>query len=164
MSGGTGATSERLVNDGMPSPGRNGHSGAGTAHHWTAWTHVSVLEYPPVPEAVPSARHWAARSLRDWQLDDIADDALVALSELLTNAITASARMPGQPGVRVKLLFDPGQLVVEVFDQAAGIPEIRMPSWDEPGGRGLLAVAGLARRWDWSRTEDGKSVWCDFWL
>jgi hypothetical protein len=25
-------------------------------------------------------------------------------------------------------------------------------------------VAGLARRWGWTRPLDGTIVWCDFWL
>jgi anti-sigma regulatory factor (Ser/Thr protein kinase) len=161
MSGGTGAVNSRLLLPGQPGAGREGQAGAGTAFRWER---VCVLEYPPVPEAVPSARLRARQALRGWGLDEVADDGLVALCELLTNAVTASANMPSRPTVRVRLLADPGQLIIEVFDRAGGVPEIKSPAWDEDGGRGLVTVAGLARRWGWTRHLDGKIVWCDFWL
>jgi len=97
-------------------------------------------------------------------LDEVANDALMVLSELLTNAVRESAAMPALPAVRVKLLADPGQLMIEVFDRAKGMPRIKSPALDEVGGRGLVVVAGLARRWDWIKHEDGKLVWADFWL
>jgi len=159
MRGGTGAVNGLLL-AGQPRLGQQGQPGAGNAFRWER---VCVLEYPPVPEAVPSARLRARHAMRGG-LGEVADDGLVALSELLTNAVTASARMPSLPAVRVRLLADPGQLVIEVFDRAGGVPKIKSPGWDEDGGRGLVTVAGLARRWDWTKHEDGKIVWCDFWL
>jgi len=162
MSGGIGAGNGCLLPAGGPVAGRPGQPGAGTV--FQAWRHVSVQEYPPEPAAVPGARRRAGHALRAWGLGEVADDALMALSELLTNAVTASAGMPALPLVRVRLLADPGQLVIEVFDRADGIPEIRSPALDEVGGRGLAVVAALARRWDWTRHRDGKIVWCDFWL
>jgi len=123
-----------------------------------------VREYPPLPESVPGARRHARRVLGQWGLGAIAADAELALSELLTNAVRASAVLVSRPGVRVRLLADPGQLVVEVFDRAPGRPVRLAPAWDEVGGRGLATVAAVARRWDWARRGDGKIVWCDFWL
>jgi anti-sigma regulatory factor (Ser/Thr protein kinase) len=97
-------------------------------------------------------------------LGAIALDAELALSELLTNAVRESAALPSRPGVRVRLLADPGQLMVEVLDRAPGRPVRMAPALDEPGGRGLATVEALAHRWDWTRHGDGKIVWCDFWL
>ena len=161
MSGGTGAGNGCLLPTGKSVPGRDGQPGAGTIQ---IWRHASVQEYPPVPEAVPSARRRAGHAMRAWGLDEVANDALMVLSELLTNAVRESAAMPALPAVRVKLLADPGQLMIEVFDRAKGMPRIKSPALDEVGGRGLVVVAGLARRWDWIKHEDGKLVWADFWL
>jgi anti-sigma regulatory factor (Ser/Thr protein kinase) len=123
-----------------------------------------VREYPPLPESVPRARRHAQHVLDQWGLGAIALDAELALSELLTNAVRASAVLPSRPGVRVRLLADPGQLMVEVLDRAPGRPVRMAPALDEPGGRGLATVEALAHRWDWTRHGDGKIVWCDFWL
>jgi serine/threonine-protein kinase RsbW len=161
MSGSTGAVSSRPLLTGQPGPGRDGPPGAGTAFQWDR---VCALEYPPVPEAVPRARRHARHVLIQWGFGSIAADAELALSELLTNAVRESAGLPLQPHVRVKLLADPGQLMVEVFDRAPGRPVRLAPAWDQAGGRGLATVAALAHRWDWTRHGDGKIVWCDFWL
>jgi anti-sigma regulatory factor (Ser/Thr protein kinase) len=123
-----------------------------------------VREYPPLPDAVPGARRHARHVLGQWGLGVIAADAELALSELLTNAVRASAVLVSRPGVRVRLLADPGQLLVEVFDRAPGWPVRMTAAWDEVGGRGLATVEAVARRWDWARQGDGKIVWCDFWL
>ena len=72
--------------------------------------------------------------------------------------------LPSRPDVRVRLLADPGQVMVEVLDRAPGRPVRLAPAWDELSGRGLATVAALAHRWDWTRHQDGKIVWCDFWL
>jgi anti-sigma regulatory factor (Ser/Thr protein kinase) len=122
-----------------------------------------VREYPPLPESVPRARQHARHALRQWGFGAIAADVELALSELLSNAVRASAALPSRPDVRVKLLADPGQVMVEVFDRAPGRPVRLAPAWDELSGRGLATVAALAHRWDWTRHQDGKIVWCDFW-
>ncbi|MDQ2877242.1 MAG: ATP-binding protein [Actinomycetota bacterium] len=125
---------------------------------------MSALDYPPLAEAVPGARAHARLVLAEWGFAGIAGDAETALSELLTNAIRESAAMSARPSVTVTLLADPGQLVIQVLDRAPGTPLLREPNWDEPGGRGLFTVAALAHRWDWTRYEDHKIVWCDFWV
>jgi anti-sigma regulatory factor (Ser/Thr protein kinase) len=164
MSSGTGAGSSSLLPTGNPRPRLEEWPTAGPSCQWTAWLHVSVLEFAPLRTAVPNARHHAREVLRAWGFEAVAADAELALSELLTNAVTASVALPLQPRVRVKLLADPGQLMVEVFDQAPGIPTRMTAARDQPGGRGLAMVEALAHRWNWTRYPAGKSVWCDFWL
>jgi len=161
MNGGTGAVNGCLLPTGNPGPRLDERRGAGTAFQWER---VCVLEYQSSPESVPRARRDSRKVLTEWGFGAVAADAEVALSELLTNAIVASAALPLRPGVRVKLLADPGQLVVEVFDHAPGRPVRMAPARDEPRGRGLAMVEALAHRWDWTRYPGGKSVWCDFWL
>jgi anti-sigma regulatory factor (Ser/Thr protein kinase) len=161
MSGGIGAVGSRLLSATRPGSGRDGQPGAGTAFRWER---VSAREYPPLPGSLPRARRHARQVLDRWGLGAIAPDAELALSELLTNAVRESAALPSRPGVGVRLLADPGQLLVEVLDRAPGRPVLMAPAWDEPGGRGLATVEALARRWDWTRHGDIKIVWCDFWL
>jgi anti-sigma regulatory factor (Ser/Thr protein kinase) len=129
------------------------------------WHRASVLEFAPLAEAVPIARGHARSILHERGLEQVADDAELVLPELLTNAVTASAALAARPMVRVALLFDPGQLIIEVFDSAPGAPVLRVPSLDEAGGRGLAIVDQLARRWDWTpHPTGGKTVWADFWV
>ena len=40
--------------------------------------------------------------LRDWDLRDLADDATLIVSELVTNAVTASAILPDRPPVSLR--------------------------------------------------------------
>jgi anti-sigma regulatory factor (Ser/Thr protein kinase) len=161
MNGGTGAVSSRLLSAALPGPGREGRPAAGAAF---PWERVCVREYPPLPESVPRARQHARQALSQWGVGALAADVELALSELLSNAVRASAALPSRPDVRVRLLADPGQVMVEVFDRAPGRPVRLAPAWDELSGRGLATVAALAHRWDWTRHQDGKIVWCDFWL
>jgi len=161
MSGGIDAVNGCLVPAGQPGRGQAGKPGAGTAFRWRR---MSMLEYGPYPEAVGSARAHVRAVLAELRLASIVDDAVFATSELMSNAVRLSAEMRDRPPVRLKLLIDPGQVVVEVFDRAPGQPVVTEPAWDATSGRGLFAVTRLATRLTWNPYEDGKIVWCDFWL
>jgi len=52
--------------------------GAGTAVHRT-----SVLEFAPLPGAIPSARLHTVAVLHEWGLRDLADDAALIVSDSL---------------------------------------------------------------------------------
>ncbi len=107
--------------------------------------------FEAVPSRVREARSFLAAILND---SPLADDALICLSELVTNAIrhSNSARSGGTFTVRVSL--HDGSLRVEVEDQGG--------SWahdhhhDGQSGRGLLIVSQLATTWDIS--GDGTSA------
>jgi anti-sigma regulatory factor (Ser/Thr protein kinase) len=75
---------------------------------------MSFIELAPLPSAVPCARLHAVHVLRDWGLRDLADDAALVISELVTNAVTASAILPGRPPVSLRLISDGGSLRIEV--------------------------------------------------
>jgi len=100
----------------------------------------------------------------------VSDLAQLVVSELITNAVTAS-KTPNGPlhidgraaAVRLVLQSDRQRLVVEVYDQAPGQPVIREASKDMEGGRGLLVVAQSARQWGWNRLvgQHGKVVWAE---
>jgi len=102
-----------------------------------------VREYPPLPESVPRARRHARHVLGQWGFGAIAADAELALSELLSNAERASAVLPSRPGVRVRLLADPGQVMIEVLDRAPGRPVRMAPTETTVGG--TASTPGAAR-------------------
>jgi anti-sigma regulatory factor (Ser/Thr protein kinase) len=124
-------------------------------------TRTHVRRFPATPDQVPRARGFLAALLDG---SPLADDALLCLSELVTNAIqhSHSARPGGH--FTVSTTITPHTLRVEVHDEggpwqaqpaaaAATRPEPAGCGNDaEPGsgpvgqrGRGLMIVAALAR-------------------
>ncbi len=102
---------------------------------------VVARSFPATADQVSEARRFLAAMLGDFPA---AEDAVLCLSELATNAITHSnsARPGGQFTVRASL-GPAGWLRVEVEDDGG--------PWHEPGdnngqrGRGLMIVRDLAR-------------------
>jgi len=107
----------------------------------------SVLELAPLDSATPCARLHAGHVLREWGLAELADDAALIVSELVTNAADASATCPDQPPVTLRLLATADSLVIEVWDRN-GLPLApRVAHDDDECGRGLTVVAALATHW-----------------
>ncbi len=82
-------------------------------------------------------------------------DALVAISELVSNAL-----VHGGPPRRVHLTLRSGALEVQVFDGSRRPPRMIEAPGPEPGGRGLHLVSRLASAWGTEFGPDGKRVWC----
>ena len=74
---------------------------------------------------MPCARLHAVHVLRDWGLRDLADDAALVISELVTNAVTASAILPGLLLVSLRLVSDGQCLRIEVQDHSPADPSAR---------------------------------------
>ncbi|MEU9093943.1 ATP-binding protein [Streptomyces sp. NPDC048428] len=110
--------------------------------------------------SVGAAREFVREALADWGFGEVrADDVLLCVSELATNALV-HAVPPGR-GYRVMLwLRDEGQVRVEVHDSGDGEPGVREP--DGESGRGLVIVDALADRWGVGERVPGKVVWCEF--
>ncbi len=113
----------------------------------------------PASSGAPQlARQLARRACRMWGLSHACDGVVLAVSELVGNAVRHGAR--GQ--VRLRLARTPRRLRVEVADTAGGQPWQRCPSADEEGGRGLLLVAAVSARWGIQPEPVGKTVWVEF--
>ncbi len=113
---------------------------------------------------VPRARALLHAVLTGWGADqDVLDTAELVLSELVTNALRARAPRDRQVGVRLAHSPQDGLLRLEVSDAGEGRPEVRNPSEDETGGRGLLLVDALAHRWGVREREGGigKTTWAE---
>ncbi|MFF2331079.1 MULTISPECIES: ATP-binding protein [unclassified Streptomyces] len=114
--------------------------------------------------SVPLVRQFVRRALVDWACDARADDVLLCVSELVTNAVLHG--VPPGRGFRIHLYLEPadGVLRIEVHDSGDG--EVRPADAgaapDAEGGRGLLLVAALADRWGVGERNPGKVVWCEF--
>ena len=118
---------------------------------------TASAEFPSDSSAAPLARRALACWLADWQVDeDVAETALLCLSELVTNAIIHSGTSP-----RVSARLDAERLLVAVQDR--GHRGVARRSEDhEPtdiSGRGLMLVEALATAWSAEHSADGTTVW-----
>jgi anti-sigma regulatory factor (Ser/Thr protein kinase) len=84
------------------------------------------------------------------------DDALILISELVTNAV-----QHGQPPITFTGSFNPAHVEVAVTDHGPGTPTASPASQHGEGhGRGLQIVADLSTRWGVMPAGDfGKTVW-----
>ncbi|NVI86546.1 ATP-binding protein [Actinomadura sp. BRA 177] len=116
-----------------------------------------------------AAREFVQATLDDWGLGGDAGDVVVAVSELVTNALRHGLEGLPQPlplcPIQVVLVGHPRRLVVSVTDPSGRAPE---PAPTEPdrfveGGRGLVVVGAISDAWGWARlATGGKAVWAAF--
>ncbi|MER6035720.1 MULTISPECIES: ATP-binding protein [unclassified Streptomyces] len=126
-------------------------------------TREQVFVLPPSAAAVSAVRRRVAAILAGWKVAPaIAEDALLVVSELLTNAIVhalppAVLRLAWGPG------DGPGVLRVEVTDAGPARPAGRSAAWDDPDehGRGEGIVHALADRHGLDVHPGGCTRWAD---
>jgi anti-sigma regulatory factor (Ser/Thr protein kinase) len=123
---------------------------------------MSFLELAPLPSAVPCARLHATQILREWGLQELAGDAELVISELMTNAITASAALSGRPPVLLQLIAGERSVRVEVHDRSPLEAVPLHAGANAEHGCGLTIVAALSQRYGSQRTApDHKLVWAE---
>lgn len=133
------------------------------------WPLRSHLELGALPTAVPCARLHARQVLWEWGLNELAETAELLVSELVTNAVKATAGHDRLLPIRLHLSSDKERLLIEVWDAdprppvLTGLEEDGIPALGNEGGRGLFLVATLSQRWSWyaSRQWGGKVVWSE---
>lgn len=107
---------------------------------------------------VAKGRDFTRRALLDWGWDgnETAEDVLLLVSELLTNASLHA-------GGCFELALTTGEVLrIEVFDGTTTLPR-RHPSPQRglPGGHGLYIVERISDRWGTRTHENGKAVWAE---
>jgi hypothetical protein len=113
--------------------------------------------FAPCLSCARSARHWSGSLLDSWRVNGVADDALLVVSELTSNAVEHGA---GPVGLCLQRL--PDGLRIEVTDEGGGEVVPRHPDPFVPGGRGLVVVSRLSRAWGVRRhLPGGKTVWAE---
>jgi anti-sigma regulatory factor (Ser/Thr protein kinase) len=116
---------------------------------------VADWELPADPAAVAEARKAASRRLADWDLVELVFTTELVVSELVTNAIRYA-----EGPIRLRLIRGRA-LICEVHDGGATAPHLRHPRTTDEGGRGLLLVSQVTRRWGTRFVPDGKIIWAE---
>lgn len=139
-------------------------SGAGpthAAHPGLTPTGVSVV-VPHERTGVALARHaFADQMTAAGVRGDARDDAVLVLSELVSNAVTHAAPLPGgQITVSWSVLVD--ALHLEITDGGASTsPHAGVASLSSGSGRGLDIVRTVCRAWGVTETENSVTVWAE---
>jgi anti-sigma regulatory factor (Ser/Thr protein kinase) len=127
------------------------------------------LNLAAVATAPGCSRMFARATLTRWGAVDVVDDAMLVVSELVTNAVNATgvsgplnwAELPPLSLLTVRLVALDGSVVIEVWDSSPKEPVARTPAPDDEHGRGLHLVGHLARRWGFYPHRGGKVVWAE---
>jgi anti-sigma regulatory factor (Ser/Thr protein kinase) len=113
--------------------------------------------------ACRGAREFTGQILSGWGLRELAEDATVIVSELVTNALRHGLRDVGAWPDQVELIWwrRAGQIICMVTDPGAE-PPVMVPQPDPfaEEGRGLHVVDALSDTWGWTRLGGcRKAVW-----
>lgn len=128
----------------------------------TAWALQSHLELAALATAVPCARLHARAVTLEWGLPAVSENVEQIVSELVTNAISAtecSRASLTTPVIRLWLASDRQSALICVWDGSSQMPARKEAGADEESGRGLLIVEQLSREWGSCRQASGKVVW-----
>ena len=132
------------------------------------WPLHSYLELQALPVSVCSARRHARDILHQWHMGALTDAVELLVSEIVTNAVRASAgltaaeRTNGRaPRVRLWLTSDRRNVLIQVWDGDDHRAVRQDAGLDAEAGRGLLLVETLSARWGCHRPDgqNGKIVW-----
>jgi anti-sigma regulatory factor (Ser/Thr protein kinase) len=119
---------------------------------------VSIVQIvlTPGPESARAARSWLTPLLGSWRSDVARDNAMLVLTEIVTNAV----RHAGGRTVLITVTLTRGHLLAEVHDESATLPVRRGAS--EAGGWGLGLIDRLSNHWGVDKDGGGgKTVWFD---
>ena len=114
------------------------------------------LDLPRDLASVSKARIFVADTLESRGLSDVVDDALVVVSEFVTNAVTHA-----DSGCVVRVGIDGSAVRIAVVDSGQGTPDPKPFTGDQPHGRGLHIVGALTRAWGVTEVPGGKMVWAE---
>lgn len=116
------------------------------------------LVLPASSVSPAAAREWARRSGCPEHAAELLDDALLLITELVTNAV-----LHGGPPILLAIECDDTALRVRVRDGSPEVPELRAVGLEAEGGRGMTLVELLTSTWGVAPVADdhgvGKEVW-----
>ncbi|GAB2868294.1 ATP-binding protein [Actinocorallia aurea] len=123
---------------------------------------MSIVHLPHSAAGVSAVRRRLGRELLEWGVsDEVADDAAVIASELMSNALRHARPLPGpEPQIKVSWARI-GDIVELSVSDGGAITEPRkgQPALSSLGGRGLGIVETLSQAWGVRRDDHGSTVW-----
>lgn len=116
-----------------------------------------------IPTTSRTARAITRALLAGLGRPDLADTAELVTSELVTNAVRASAQHPDPPPVLFRVTLTPqASALIEVWDSDPRQPVIFDVSPHDERGRGLALVDALSLAWGWAPVPaGGKVTWAE---
>ncbi|WP_441250031.1 SpoIIE family protein phosphatase [Kitasatospora sp. McL0602] len=125
----------------------------------------ATATFEPVGRSAAAARGFVRDALIGWGLPEVVDDAVVLVSELVTNAVVHAGT-----AAEVRCLREETTVRIEVTDRhpERGIPSFahvptasseRYADPDGEGGRGLLMCSALSTTWGVEYSAGQKTVW-----
>lgn len=137
-------------------------SGGTVTRAWPLQTHLELAALPTAPGC---ARDHVRAVTHGWGLSGLADTAELVVSELVTNAVQAYARMTTRadqttvPVIGLWITSDLIALTIHVWDASPEMPVFRDTAPDEENGRGLMLVDGLSKEHGVYHKANGKVIW-----
>jgi hypothetical protein len=124
----------------------------------------AVCALRPTTTSSRQAREFATTTLRSWGFPDLVDDAVVIISELVTNAVRHGvppyAATAGDAPIKLSLVRQGLFVVLIVTDPSDDDPKQRPADDVCENGRGLHVIEALSRAWGWTPLPGaGKAVW-----
>ncbi|MFD7408606.1 ATP-binding protein [Streptomyces sp. NPDC059866] len=116
---------------------------------------------PCEPESVQRARRLVASALSAWDMNALASDAELIVSELLTNTIDHTPCRTAR--VMIKRLRR-HRVRVSVADTSAATPSLSPAGSTGERGRGLMLVDALSSQWGYDRHPHSKTTWAELHL
>ena len=105
------------------------------------------------PRDVHVARGFARQVLTENGVDDADDDAILVVSELVTNAI-----VHGRAPITLMVEVQADSVLICVSDAGHGVPTRKFAQDHDEGGRGLGIVDGLSKEWYIRHDEGSKAM------
>lgn len=92
--------------------------------------------------------------MADWRVEsDIADDAELLVTELVTNAV-----IHARTGIRLEVVQDEDGIQFSVTDHSTRQVQLRLPAADAVTGRGIFLLDQLAPNWEVVPVAGGKMI------
>jgi hypothetical protein len=109
----------------------------------------------PASGTARQARDLATEACVRWELPHLVGPACLITSELVTNAMVHARTM-----MDLRITKGRRYLIIAVRDGSTALPQLMRTSPSRTGGgRGLMLVDSMVRRWGSLVTGDGKVVW-----
>ena len=150
---------DRLKRSGTVPPSHHGHD-------LGRWPLRDAVMLGARADSVPVARAHLRQLLSGWGRAELSPDAGVVVSELVTNAVAASAGLVLASAPVLVWLGSDGYCLLLTVADVSPQPPVRLDVWpDTEGGRGLALVEALSDRWGWHPASVNglkKCVWAEW--